>query len=226
MQQILEELKSAEEGTPQKEKKTREEPYVFDAARIKKAGVSEKVFRNKGREPYIECKIRETAVEKETFYPKDPVCGSILRSILEVEQPATDGYLGKRLAKALGFGRTGTNIQRAVSYAVAAFYRDPMSIGGINSYWLNEEDSKDYEGYRAPSSRIITEIPAVEIMNVVKEVVEEEFSMPIDKIPTIAAKKLGFSGTGSKINEVVKAAIALLEQNGVIVTNNGVVTLQ
>ena len=226
LQQILEELKSAEKGAPQEEEALQSEPYVFDAERIKETGFSDSASRNKGMMPYTECEMEETAVDKEAFYPKDPVCGSILRRILEVEQPATDGYLGKRLAKALGFGRAGANIQRAVSYAVAAFYRDPMSIGSINSYWLNEEAAKDYQSYRAPSPRVITEIPAVEIMNVVKEVVEEEFSMPIDKIPTIAAKKLGFSGTGSKINEVVKAATALLEQNGIIVTNNGVVTMR
>ena len=62
-------------------------------------------------------------------------------------------------------------------------------------------------------------------MNVIKEVVEEEFSLPKDKIPTLAARKLGFSSAGTKINEVVKEALLLLEKKAVIINNNGLVTL-
>ena len=78
--------------------------------------------------------------------------------------------------------------------------------------------------YRSPSPCSITEIPAVEIANAIREVVVEEFSLPRDKIPTIAARKLGFSSAGAKISDVINKTIDLLERNGDVVITNGLVT--
>ena len=48
-----------------------------------------------------------------------------------------------------------------------------------------------------------------------KEVIKEEFSLPKDKIPTIAARKLGFSSAGAKIcdviNNVIRSAVGWLQ---------------
>jgi hypothetical protein len=90
---------------------------------------------------------------------------------------------------------------------------------------LDKESAEAFQGYRAPSPRSITEIPAVEIANAIQEVIEEEFSLPIDKIPTIAARKLGFSSAGAKINETIKKVLLSLEKNATIVINNDLVSL-
>ena len=50
--------------------------------------------------------------------------------------------------------------------------------------------------------------------------------MPKDKIPTIAARKLGFSSAGAKINEVINAVLTRLERDSVVVVNNGLVSLK
>ena len=148
----------------------------------------------------------------------------IIKRILKDEQPATESYLCKRLAKALGFGHAGPNIQRAVSFALSDLYMDSLSVSGLNGVWLDEESSKNFKGYRAPSPRSITEIPTIEIANAIKEVIEEEFSLPKEKIPTIAARKLGFSSAGAKICEVINKTIDMLEKNAVLVITNGVVS--
>ncbi len=62
-------------------------------------------------------------------------------------------------------------------------------------------------------------------MNAVREVVEEEFSVPKDKIPPLAARKLGFARTGPKIYDVVLVAIDLLEKAGIITINNDYISL-
>ena len=142
------------------------------------------------------------------------------------EQPATEGYLCKRLARVIGFGHAGANVQRAVSFALSRLYRDPLSVDGINSFWLDEKSVIDYKNYRAPSPRSITEIPTIEIANAIKEVIEEEFSLPKDKIPTIAARKLGFSSAGAKICDVINKTIDLLEKDSVVVIANGLVSIR
>ena len=227
LEQILQELKSVETGTDLSESEPKEEvsSYIFDAEKIKDAGISEQTVRNKAMRPYKECGTTFAAVDKDSFNPYHERYVQIVKKILKVEQPATEAYLCKRLAKAIGFGHAGANVQRAVAYAVSKLYQDPLSIDCVYSFWLDEESAKDYQNYRAPSSRSITEIPAIEIANAIREVIDEEFSLPKDKIPTIAARKLGFASAGAKICEVINKTIDLLAQNGVITITNGSVTM-
>ena len=224
LEQMLQELKLAESGQQQEEPAEEEvASYVFDAEKIKESEIADNVVRNKALRPYKECEFGLVSVDKDSFNPYDEKYGKIIKKILKDEQPATEGYLCKRLAKAIGFGHVGANVQRAVSYALSSLYRDPLSIDGIYSFWLDPK-SADSPYYRSPSPRSITEIPAVEIANAIREVVVEEFSLPRDKIPTIAARKLGFSSAGAKISEVINKTIDLLERNGDVVITNGLVT--
>ena len=225
LEQILQELKLAESGQQHEEPTEKVASYVFDADRIKESGIADNAVRNKALRPYRECELEVVNIDRETFNPHDERYGSIIKKILQDEQPATEGYLCKRLAKAIGFGHAGANVQRAVSFASSSLYRDPLSIDGIYSFWLDRE-SADCQYYRAPSPRSITEIPAIEIANAIREVVVEEFSLPRDKIPTIAARKLGFSSAGAKISDVINKTIDLLERNGNVAITNGLVTLK
>jgi hypothetical protein len=225
LDQILQELKSAESGETQDELTEDTASYVFDADKIKESGISDHVVRNKALRPYIECGIETRNVDKDSFNPYDEKYTRIIKSILKDEQPATEGYLCKRLAKVIGFGHAGVNVQRAVSFAMSRLYQDPLSIDGIFSFWLDEKSANDYKYYRAPSPRSITEIPTIEIVNAIKEVINEEFSLPKDKIPTIAARKLGFSSAGAKICDVINKTIGLLEKNSTVVITNGSVSL-
>ncbi len=224
LNQILDELKLAEAGVFEKEEQEETASYVFDAERIKDSGIVDDVIRNKAMLPYREC-IIPFAVDKDSFNPYDQRYAVIVKRIVQDEQPITEDYLCKRLAKVMGFGHAGSNIQKLVSSVVSSLYRDPLSIDGEYSFWLNEASAQGYLNYRAPSPRNITEIPAIEIVNAIREVVEEEFSLPKDKIPTIAARKLGFASSGAKINEVIMAALNLMEQNGIVKTNNDSVSL-
>ncbi len=225
MEQMMQELASAEQGREAEEPVAAEETYVFDAEKIRENGISGEVVRNKSLKPYTECQLKPKAVDKELFDPYDEKYVRIVRKILKSEQPVTENYLCKRLAKALGFGHAGANIQKAVSHAASGLYRDPLSLDGVYSYWLDEKTAANYQWYRAPSSRSIAEIPLIEIVNAVREVVEEEFSLPKDKIPTVAARKLGFSNAGAKISEVILKTVDLLERQAVLVTTNGLVSL-
>jgi len=224
LKQILHELKEAESGTQQEEPVAETPAYVFDAERIRETGIVDTVVRNKALRPYKECVVSARKVDKESFNPYDEKYARMIRKILKEEQPATESYLCKRLAKALGFGHAGANVQKAVSFALSGLYQDPLSIDGIYSFWLDEKCAVDYRCYRGPSPRSITEIPVVEIANAVREVVEEEFSLPKDKIPTVAARKLGFASAGAKICDVIGETIDLLEENSCLTVNNGLVS--
>ena len=226
IQQILDELKDNETTDERSEQEV--EPVLlkaFSSDSFEKADVIKELEKNQGQIPYVEAEVTVPAIDKSAYDPTASYNAKVIRQILGKEQPVTETYLCKRLARIFGFGHAGANVQKAVTLATSKFYRDPLSLGGISSLWLDEESSKDYKTYRSPSPRNITEIPVREVMNAVREVIFEEFSLPKEKIPTIAARKLGFSNAGAKIAETINAILDIMLRNSDIREVNGMVSL-
>lgn len=225
IQQILDELKGNEAADVKPETEKDDIPLkAFCADHIKKTDILKEPERNQGQIPYIEAEVTVPAIDKAAYDPTAAYNTKVTRQILAKEQPITEGYLCKRVARLFGFGHAGANIQKAVSIAMTKFYRDPLSLGGVSSLWLDEDSSKNYKTYRSPSPRSITEIPVCEVMNAVNEVIREEFSLPKEKIPTIAARKLGFSNAGAKIVETINAVLDIMLQKGDIREVNGMLS--
>ena len=226
IQQILDELKGNETADVKPAAEKDDIPLkAFCTDHIKKTDILKEPERNQGQIPYIEAEVTVPAIDKAAYDPTAAYNTKVIRQILAKEQPITEGYLCKRVARLFGFGHAGANIQKAVSIAMTKFYCDPLSLGGVSSLWLDETSSKDYKTYRSPSPRSITEIPVCEVMNAVNEVILEEFSLPKEKIPTIAARKLGFSNAGAKIVETINAVLDIMLQKGDIREVNGMLSL-
>ena len=224
--QIMDELKAYEEGTVIEEPEPDPTPFkAFSSETITEANVEEEPTRNQGQKPYVEAEVKVPSIDKATYDPKASYNANIIRQILAKEQPITESYLCKRLAKLLGFGHAGANVQKAVSFATAQCFRDPLSFGDNVCLWLDEESAVNYKGYRSPSPRTITEIPIREVVNAVAEVIVEEFSLPKEKVPTIAARKLGFSSAGAKIAETINSILEMMLANHVIRDVNGLVSI-
>lgn len=224
--QILDELKAHETGEDHEEPAPEPEPFkAFNADDITASSMQEEPTRNQGQIPYVEAEVNVPPIDKMAYDPQASYNAKLIRQILIKEQPITESYLCKRVAKLLGFGHAGANIQKAVSIATAQCYRDPLSLGGVSSLWLDEKSAANFTTYRSPSPRTITEIPVCEVMNAVREVILEEFSLPKDKIPTIAARKLGFSSAGAKIAETINAILEMMLANQVIRDVNGLISI-
>ncbi len=226
LRQILDELKACEnDGGKVAEEKDDIPLKAFCADNIRKADVLKEPERNQGQKPYVEAEVTVPPVDKAAYNPAAAYNAKVIRQILAKEQPVTEAYLCKRVAKIFGFAHAGANIQKAVSTASAKFYRDPLSLAGVSTLWLNEASAKSYSSYRSPSPRTITEIPVCEVMNAVREVISEEFSLPKEKIPTIAARKLGFGNAGAKIVETIHTILDMMLQKGLIREVNGMLSL-
>ena len=223
--QILEKLKSC--GSDKKKAdEGNDAPCMetFSADDIQKDDILNEPPKNQSQIPYIEAEVKVPAIDKTSYDPTASYNTKAIRQIISQEQPITENYLCKRLARLFGFGHAGANIQKAVSIATAKFYRDQDSLGGICCLWLDQASSKNYKNYRSPSPRSITEIPVCEVMNAVHEVILEEFSLPKEKIPTIAARKLGFSNAGAKITETINTILDMMLQKDDIREVNGMLS--
>ena len=223
LQQIIDEIKAIEQNRRRSKNDEAKDVSTFSVKSLK-AKAEDNLIKNAGMIPYIEAEIVEYPGGKYYFYPEDPGHKETVMDIILVEQPVCYNYLCKRLAKALGFGHAGSNIQAAVTYATEGCYKMKSDITS-DCYFINKEAADNYKSYRGKSQRSIAEIPQIEIENAIIEVVREEFALPQNRIPTLAAKKLGFASAASKIREAINSTIVILIGQNRIVAKDNYVTL-
>ncbi len=224
--QILDELKQAGSAQPAPVKTDTPQPaYAFSVESAKPSETVEDTVRNEHQRPYVEAQLPPPGIDKQDYNPERAYNRDTIRRILKVEQPVNDNYLCKLLARHFGFGHAGTNIQKAVELAAANFYKEPLLNGNGYTLWLDQQSADAYDAYRSPSTRTIAEIPDREMISVIREIINEEFSLPRERIASLAARKLGFASAGTKISETVNALLAVLERQGVIRVNGTLVTM-
>lgn len=114
---------------------------------------------------------------------------------------------------------TQTMIRDFTEIANRSFYTCPDRKG--MTIWKDKESANSYESYRPNSGRDVTDIPLTEIMNVVIEAVKEQFSIDMDSLSLIAAKKLGFARRGTKVDEAINIAIDQAIRKGIIQNRDG-----
>lgn len=155
-----------------------------------------------------------------TLSPSASSSVGIAKAIMEVEQPMTLMQLCRRVCALRGIPRITPTIQKEFSdVAEANFFTVPDRKGLV--LWLDEASSQSYTTYRPNSGRDVTDIPMAEIKNVVMEAITEQFSINTDSLSLIAAKKLGFTRRGTKVEEAFSLAIdELLEEKKIGITDN------
>lgn len=144
----------------------------------------------------------------------------IAACIIEKEQPITLMQLCRRVCSMRGEARvTPTMIRDFTEIANRSFYTCPDRKG--ITIWKDKESADSYVNYRPNSGRDVTDIPLVEITNVVIESVREQFSIDMDSLSLIAAKKLGFARRGTKVDEALNIAIDQAINKGIIQNSDG-----
>ena len=71
------------------------------------------------------------------------------------------------------------------------------------------------------TKRSIEEIPSVELMEVLLEVVRQNVSIAPDAATLIAAKRMGFSRRGANVDAAFSYALEQLQQSGLLLENEG-----
>ena len=152
-----------------------------------------------------------------------------LAEILSVEQPVTLNWLCKRIADHWEVSNT-TALRTWISRLVATIpnaYTDAINKNENPIYWNDFEDSIGYDKYRKDSERAIDEIPLVEVMNTMKESVEQQVAVPVDDLVKQATKIFGFTRTTPKILATANKAVEMMKKlSWITVDENGIAKME
>ena len=152
-----------------------------------------------------------------------------LAEILSVEQPVTLNWLSRRIAEHWEVSNTAalrTWISRLVT-TIPNAYTDAINKNENPIYWNDFEESIGYDKYRKESERAIDEIPLVEVMNAMKESVEQQVAVPVDDLVKHATKIFGFIRTTPKILASANKAVEMMKKlSWITVDENGIAKME
>ena len=145
---------------------------------------------------------------------------AVISDIVKVEQPITLSLLTRKICTLRNQPRVVPSLLDAVSQYVQEHHfvqpdRDGMVV------WADEAASQDYPWYRIGDDRDIQDIPMIEVKNAVREAISEQFAISADSLTLIAAKKLGFTRRGPKVEAAIHLALSMLKDDCVISEESG-----
>lgn len=176
--------------------------------------------------PYESYDLPKT-YESEMFY--EPGTMSVIvahiKNMLATEAPISKKAVYKRILGAFGISRLGSRVEAVLDQAMESVNKKETTENENVFYWLPEQDSDNYMGYRVDNpegsiKRSMEDIPSVEIINALMEVLAEQIALPKEDLIRETARKFGYTRLGTVIEAAVSYAISVAESKSMIAVND------
>ncbi|MDR2680317.1 MAG: DUF3320 domain-containing protein, partial [Tannerella sp.] len=105
---------------------------------------------------------------------------SKIRKVMDAEAPVSRSLLCKRILTACGIYRSGQRLDACFESLLRSlpYYRTTNEDGAV-FLWKDRSQCDNYQIYRTNSDRDAPDLPAEEVANAVKQVLQEQVSLPI-----------------------------------------------
>ena len=176
--------------------------------------------------PYESYEIPKT-YDSESVYESGAksIIVALAKNILATEAPISRKALYKKLLSAFGIARLGSRLEIVLDQAMLSVQKKETVENGNVFYWLLEQESDDYVGYRVDdpngnAKRSMDDIATTEIINALIEVLGEQISLPKEDLIRETAKKFGYTRLGTIIDASVSYAIEVAISKKLIAVND------
>jgi hypothetical protein len=154
-----------------------------------------------------------------------------LRAILEAEAPISLPLLLRRVGQLWDIGRLTARVQQRVGDLLQALHVRFSGDGEQAFVWRQDQDPGGYEGYRVPAAdgpgrRDSSDLPAVEIANAARVVLERSISIRRDELIKATARLFGIPRVGRRVVEDLGRGIDLLLARGDAVRQGDLIVLR
>jgi hypothetical protein len=143
-----------------------------------------------------------------------------ISEVINLEAPISRQLLCKRILNAYGIARLG---QRLDSYFEMLFSR--MSFykiihEGVMFFWKGYEQMQNYAIFRPDSDRDATDLPPEEVANGIKQILEEQISLPLPDLARVTGQLFGYTRMGVNVESAMYQGIKIAVTKGYIKIDN------
>jgi hypothetical protein len=155
-----------------------------------------------------------------------------INQVLEIEAPIKKNLLAKRVLAAWNISKLGSRIKAHFEMLLSQMEIKQTDQNEDSVFWNSLLDPENYEGYRVATidgqKRDAEDIPSYEIANGVKEILNNQISLPKEDLIREASKLFGFARAGAQVELAMKKGIEMAfhkhfvhEKEGRIIINEG-----
>ncbi|MFA5044972.1 MAG: DUF3320 domain-containing protein [Paludibacter sp.] len=144
---------------------------------------------------------------------------SQIEQIMEIEAPISRTLLCKKVLNSWGISRLG---QRLDGYLEMILMELPYYRTHQNSViWLSKEQCDNFEVFRLNSNRDAVDIPPEEVAIAMKQIVQDQISLPTNDLARLAAQLFGFSRFGTNVEASMYKGIQEAVKRNYLKIDNG-----
>ncbi len=144
-----------------------------------------------------------------------------ITEVMNTEAPISRQLLCKRILSSWGIARLG---QRLDAHFEMLFGRMPfykVVHEGSAYFWQSREQMENYAVFRPDSGRDATDLPPEEVANGIRQVLEEQISLPTPDLARVTGQLLGYSRMGTNVEAAMYQGIKVAVARGYIKVENG-----
>lgn len=164
----------------------------------------------------------------ESFYQQQvkPLIMKHIERLISTEAPISRALLTKRILGTWSMTRAGTRVTGILGNIIKQMSLKWSQSSGTIFYWRRDQVPSEYAEYRIPGNdedkRSMNDIPAEEIANAIKAILDKQLSMSRADLVRETARIFGFSRTGKIVLTAVNYGIKEAIKRGYItVTEDG-----
>ena len=142
-----------------------------------------------------------------------------MKEIIRLEGPISYKLLQKKTLSSWGIYRPIVKVNKYFEKLFNDLNPKQTTFNGKIFIWNADQDPETYEGYRTPTDkerRDIADIPPEEIINAIKEVVNNQFALSSSDLVREVGKLFGFSRLGNNLKAIIGECIDQSVKAGLI----------
>jgi len=149
-----------------------------------------------------------------------------LKQVIVVEAPISRALLCKKVLNSWGISRLGQRLDSYFEALFASLSYFQSKNDNIVFFWIDKEHCESFKFYRPDSNRDAVDLPPAEVANAIKQIIEEQISMPTPDLAKLTAQLFNFSRSGTNVEASMHRGIdEAIKRNYMKVENGKAVIL-
>ena len=144
-----------------------------------------------------------------------------LKQVIVVEAPISRALLCKKVLNSWGISRLGQRLDSYFEALFASLSYFQSKNDNIVFFWIDKEHCESFKFYRPDSNRDAVDLPPAEVANGIKQILEEQISMPTTDLAKLTAQLFSFSRSGTNVEASMHRGINEAIKRNYIKVENG-----
>jgi hypothetical protein len=193
----------------------------------------EQKLQDKARQVYSLAKLPQESLSAEVFCLPEYTRNILekMATAINTEGPISKNLLCKRVLQSYGIARMGSRLERRFDDLLKKIHVPTTTHKAVKYFWSANLAPSSYRIFRVPENegerRTAGDLPPEEVACAVYYVLQNQLSMSQEDLVREVYKELGYSRSGSAVEQAMLDGIGYAKKNDKIsIYSDGIVSLQ